>query len=88
MHQNIAGKVVLVTGAGGSIGSVQYNNGASFAGDSNLMWDSTTLTLANLRMADSTISVATTDDNLTLTANGAGKVYFLSALRIENNNPC
>lgn len=70
---------------GGSIGSVQYNNGASFAGDSNLMWDSTTLTLANLRMADSTISVATTDDNLTLTANGAGKVYFLSALRIENS---
>lgn len=75
---------VGTTSAGGSLNAVQFNNGTGFGGSADFLWDGSVLSVKDIRIQTGSINVYTTDSDLQLAANGTGKIYLLSALRIEN----
>lgn len=80
----VDGQIDLVSPAG-PLNSLQFNlNDISFGGSANLTWDGTTLAAQDVAITTGSISVSTVNSNLELAANGTGKLYFRSALRIEN----
>ena len=64
-----------ITGAAGVENSVQFNTSGLFDGDSNLLYDGTSLTVGNTNISTGAITVDDTDGNLELSANGNGTLY-------------
>lgn len=75
-----------VTGAAGVENSLQFNTGGLFDGDSNLLYDGTSLTVGNTNISTGAITVDNTDGNLELSANGNGTLYVRSVVRMENES--
>lgn len=75
-----------VTSAAGVENSVQFNTGDAFDGDSNLLYDGTSLTVGNTAISTGAITVDDTNGNLELSANGSGTVYVRSVVRLENES--
>ncbi len=69
---------------GGIQGSVQYKNLGALAGDSNFVWDSTSLFLQDLIITTGSISATSTNGDLSLAANGTGTIYVKNVLKLEN----
>lgn len=67
------------------IGSVQFSNGSTFGGSADFTWNGTELLVNDFRIGQEAISIDAVNGNLQLAANGTGKIYLLSALRIENS---
>ena len=75
-----------VTSAQGVENSIQFNTGDAFDGDSNLLYDGTSLTVGNTAISTGAITVDDTNGNLELSANGSGTVYVRSVVRLENES--
>jgi hypothetical protein len=75
-----------VTSAAGDENSVQFNTGNAFDGDSNFLYDGTSLTVGNTAISTGAITVDDTNGNLELSANGSGTVYVRSVVRLENES--
>lgn len=69
---------------GGPLTSIQFNNGSSFNGSANLVWNGSTLQVHDVDITAGSISVSTTNGELQIAANGTGKIYFRNVLRLEN----
>ena len=89
----VATKIYVDTAAGGAVtsaagveNSVQFNTGDAFDGDSNLLYDGTSLTVGNTAISTGAITVDDTNGNLELSANGSGTVYVRSVVRLENES--
>lgn len=87
----VATKSYVDTAAGGATtsaegveNSIQFNTGDAFDGDSNLLYDGTSLTVGNTAISTGAITVNDTNGNLELSANGSGTVYARSVVRMEN----
>ena len=72
--------------AAGVENSVQFNTSNSFDGDSNLLYDGTSLTVGNTNISTGAITVDDTNGNLELSANGTGTLYARSVVRMENES--
>lgn len=70
--------------AGGTIYSVQFNNGTSIDGDIDFLWDGTTLVVKDVEITTGKISRTTTNGDLEISANGAGTLFLRSVLKLEN----
>jgi hypothetical protein len=70
--------------AAGVENSLQFNTSNAFDGDSNLLYDGTSLTVGNTNISTSAITVDDTNGNLELSANGTGTLYIRSVVRMEN----
>jgi len=73
-----------VTSAEGVENSIQFNTSGGFDGDSNLLYDGTSLTVGNTNISTGAITVDDTNGNLELSANGTGTLYARSVVRMEN----
>ena len=73
-----------VTSAAGVENSIQFNTSGGFDGDSNLLYDGTSLTVGNTNISTGAITVDNTNGNLELSANGTGTLYARSVVRMEN----
>jgi len=73
-----------VTSAAGVENSIQFNTSGAFDGDSNLLYDGTSLTVGNTNISTGAITVDDTNGNLELSANGTGTLYVRSVVRMEN----
>jgi hypothetical protein len=69
---------------GGPLASIQFNAGSSFAGSENLIWNGSDLLVQDIAIKASAINVTVTNNNLEIAANGTGKIYLRSVLRLEN----
>ena len=72
--------------AAGVENSLQFNTSNAFDGDSNLLYDGTSLTVGNTNISTGAITVDDTNGNLELSANGSGTVYVRSVVRLENES--
>lgn len=72
--------------AAGVENSVQFNTSNTFDGDSNLLYDGTSLTVGNTNISTGAITVDDTNGNLELSANGTGTLYARSVVRMENES--
>ena len=70
--------------AAGVENSLQFNTSNAFDGDSNLLYDGTSLTVGNTNISTGAITVDDTNGNLELSANGTGTLYARSVVRMEN----
>lgn len=73
-----------VTSAAGVENSIQFNTSGAFDGDSNFLYDGTSLTVGNTAISTGAITVDDTNGNLELSANGTGTLYARSVVRMEN----
>lgn len=73
-----------VVNPGGIEGSVQFNQSNNFGGSANFLWNGTNLSIYNLQLASSSITTTGTNNDLTLSANGSGKIFLQNPLRLEN----
>jgi len=73
--------------AGGIDGSLQYNNGGTINGDSNLLWNDSInqLSVGSTVITPSNITVSDTNGDLVLYGDGIGSVYIRSVVKIENS---
>jgi len=74
------------TSAEGVENSIQFNTSNAFDGDSNLLYDGTSLTVGNTNISTGVITVDDTNGNLELSANGTGTLYARSVVRMENES--
>jgi hypothetical protein len=72
--------------AAGVENSLQFNTSNTFDGDSNLLYDGTSLTVGNTNISTGAITVDDTNGNLELSANGTGTLYARSVVRMENES--
>ena len=72
--------------AAGVENSLQFNTSNAFDGDSNLLYDGTSLTVGNTNISTGAITVDDTNGNLELSANGTGTLYARSVVRMENES--
>ena len=72
--------------AAGVENSLQFNTSNAFDGDSNLLYDGTSLTVGNTNISTGVITVDDTNGNLELSANGTGTLYARSVVRMENES--
>lgn len=70
--------------AGGANGEVQFNNAGSLDGDSTFKWNGTTLSIQDIAITTGSIASTTTNSDLEIFANGSGKLYLRSVVRLEN----
>jgi len=87
----VATKIYVDNAAGGAVtsaegveNSIQFNTSGGFDGDSNLLYDGTSLTVGNTNISTGAITVDDTNGNLELSANGTGTLYARSVVRMEN----
>jgi hypothetical protein len=69
---------------GGPLASIQFNNGPSFGGSANLLWNGSDLLVQDITIKTGIINVTSTNGSLEIAANGTGKIYLRSAVRLEN----
>jgi hypothetical protein len=69
---------------GGPLASIQFNNGSSFNGSANLLWNGADLLVQDIAIKSSAINITVPNNNLEIAANGTGKIYLRSVLRLEN----
>lgn len=69
---------------GGPLASIQFNNGSSFGGSANLLWNGSDLLVQDIAIKLGAINVTAINGNLEIAANGTGKIYLRSAVRLEN----
>lgn len=74
----------LPSTAGGSTGEVQFNTAGSLDGDPNFSWSGFSLSIHDIQISSGTISSTTSNTDLEIYANGAGKLYLRSVLQLEN----
>lgn len=86
---DLATKAYVDTGGaanapGGPLTSIQFNDGPTFGGSNSLRWNGSSLSIQDIDITFSSISVTTSNGDLEIAANGTGKIYLPSALRLEN----
>jgi hypothetical protein len=69
---------------GAPLASIQFNNGAAFGGSPDLLWNGSDLLVHDIAIKLSAINVTATNGSLEIAANGTGKLYLRSVLRLEN----
>ena len=70
--------------AGGVNGSVQYNSGGALAGDAGLTWDGYNLVVGDVTVNSGSIGTNSSNSDLELYANGAGRIHLRSIVKLEN----
>lgn len=90
-NSDVATKSYVDTAAGGAAStpggaedSIQFKTGSGFDGDSNLLYDGTSLTVGNTDISTGVITVNDTNGDLELSGNGSGTVYARSVVKMEN----
>lgn len=69
----------------GELASIQYNNGSTFGGSANLLWNGSEILVGqNLTIGANSIGIAAINDDLTLSANGDGKVFLRGPVKLED----
>lgn len=70
---------------GGPFGSVQFNDNTAFNGSADFVWNGSAIILGqSLTIGSNDIGLAATDQTLTISANGQGKIFFRNVLQLEN----
>ena len=76
---------VVSVSPGGNTTSIQYNDGATFGGSNDLVWNGSAVIIGqNIILGNTGIGVLPSDSNLEIAANGTGKIYFKNVLRLDN----
>jgi hypothetical protein len=75
---------LVASSPGGPLTSVQYNGGSVFSGVNEFAWNGSSLIVQDLLIGFGSISVTGTNANLTIAANGTGKIYIENVLGLDN----
>lgn len=70
--------------AGGATGEVQFNTAGSLDGDPVFRWNGSTLSIQDIEITTGSIGSTTTNSDLEIFANGSGRLYLRSVVRLEN----
>lgn len=82
--KNYVDSGLVASSPGGPLTSVQYNAGAIFGGVNQFAWNGSSLIVQDLLIGVGSISVTGTNANLTIAANGTGKIYLDNVLGLDN----
>jgi hypothetical protein len=70
--------------AGGSNGSVQYNDSGALGGDINFTWDGFNLNVGDITINSGSIGTNNSNSDLEIYASGAGAIHLRSVVKLEN----
>lgn len=74
---------LVAASPGGFLGSVQYNGGNTFTGNNEFLWNGSGLIVQDVSISTGTIDILSTNGSLEIAANGTGKIYLKSVVRMD-----